>query len=57
MRMTIYYKRTAQESWRSEEFDSDAKMPHERELETIAEAFREAYRNDQIAALRIEYKG
>lgn len=56
MRMTVYYKRTAQESWTAEEFNSEAKMPHERELETIAEAFSEAYRNDQIAALRIEYK-
>lgn len=56
MRMTVYYKRTAQEPWTAEEFDSEAKMPHERELESIAAAFEEAYRKDQIAALRIEYK-
>lgn len=56
MKMTVYYKRTAQESWSSEEFDSEAKMPHERELEAIAEAFEEAYKNDQIAALQIEYR-
>lgn len=54
MKMTIYYKRTAQESWRSETFDSEAKMPHERLVDEIAEAFRKAYKENQLAALRIE---
>jgi hypothetical protein len=54
MKMTIYYKRTAQEPWRSETFDSEAKMPHERMVDEIAEAFREAYKENRLAALRIE---
>ena len=54
MKMTVYYKRTAQEPWREEKFDSEAKMPHERMVEEIAEAFRKAYKENQLAALRIE---
>lgn len=53
MKMTIYYKITAQESWREETFDSEAKMPHERMLDEIAEAFCTAYKEDRLAALRI----
>ena len=54
MKMTVYYKRTAQEPWREEKFDNEAKMPHERMLEEIAEAFRKAYKENRLAALRIE---
>ena len=54
MKMTIYYKRTAQESWKAETFDSEAKMPNERLIEQIAEAFRIEFKEDRLAALRIE---
>lgn len=56
MKMTVYYKRTAQEPWQEEKFDSEAKMPHERMVDEIAEAFRKEYKENRLAALQIEYE-